>query len=433
MYRSKFFKLLFLIVALVVSFSLLSSAAEEVTIKVWSFREESEIEAGYLKTVKEGFEEEYPNIKVDLFFAGHQILQKVRPKLISGEDPPDIFVQNTGIMDALTLEGLLYPLDELMDQKAFGQDITFKDSFIPQVLDSTRTYSEGKYYCAPRDLTICGFLYNKQIFKDLGLNIPKTWSEFLDVCQIIKDNGIAPLCQDGTIAFYNAWYFSNIAARIAGTEKLYNTAANKAGTSWDDPDFLKAAQLIVELRDKGFFIKGFEGSAWPGSQVDWSQGLGAMILNASHVLAEVANVMPEDFSVGIFNVPEIEGGKGNPKEVEVWCYNYVIPSNANPEHIPAAMEFIKYACSKKVALGQVDIALTPSCLKDMAVPIDGMAEILKDAVAVQRHYNLEDPSVIGWFTAVLLPLDDQLIWGKITAEKFIEDMETQSKAYYENR
>ncbi len=432
MYRSKFLRSLFLIVALIVSFSLFSSAAEKVTIDVWSFREETELEAGYLKTVKEGFEAEHPNIKVDLFFAGHQILQKVRPLLISGEGLPDVFVQNTGIMDALTIEGLLYPLDELMNQKAYDQEMTFKDSFIPQVLDSTRTYAEGKYYCAPRDLTICGFLYNKRIFKDLGLNTPKTWSEFLDACQIIKDNGIAPLCQDGTIGSYNAWYFTNIASRIAGTEKLYNTAANKPGTSWDDPDFLKTAQLIVELRDKGFFIEGFEGSAWPGSQVDWSQGFGAMILNASHVLAEVSNVMPEDFSVGVFGMPEIKGGKGNPKEVEVWCYNYVIPSKANIEHIPAAMEFIKYACSKKVALGQVDIALTPSCLKGMAVPLDGMAEIMEGSVAVQRNYNLEDPSVIDWFMSVFLPLDDDLIWGKITAEKFIEKLETQSKNYYKN-
>jgi hypothetical protein len=40
---------------------------------------------------------------------------------------------------------------------------------------------------------------------------------------------------------------------------------------------------------------------------------------------------------------------------------------------------------------------------------------------------------MAWFTAVLLPLDDELIWGKITAEQFIEELEKQSKAYYKNR
>lgn len=37
------------------------------------------------------------------------------------------------------------------------------------------------------------FLYNKDIFSKLGLQIPKTWDEFMAVSKKIKDAGQLPL------------------------------------------------------------------------------------------------------------------------------------------------------------------------------------------------------------------------------------------------
>ena len=43
-------------------------------------------------------------------------------------------------------------------------------------------------------------VYNKDIFADLGLEVPRTYEDFKAVCQAIKDSGKTPLyeaCQNG--------------------------------------------------------------------------------------------------------------------------------------------------------------------------------------------------------------------------------------------
>ena len=44
-------------------------------------------------------------------------------------------------------------------------------------------------FCMPIASVIHGFMYNKDIFKELGLEVPKTEAEFFAVLDKIKENG----------------------------------------------------------------------------------------------------------------------------------------------------------------------------------------------------------------------------------------------------
>ena len=106
----------------------------------------------------------------------------------------------------------------------------WKDTFSPLVLELNRF--DGEIHMIPRATYTSGFFYNIDMFEQLGLEPPETWSEFLDVCETLKQNGITPLSADGTISFYNVWYFSWLAMRIAGPDKLKAAAEGKI--SWKD-------------------------------------------------------------------------------------------------------------------------------------------------------------------------------------------------------
>lgn len=41
-----------------------------------------------------------------------------------------------------------------------------------------------------------GFIYNKDVFDKLGISVPTTWEEFLQVCETIKTKG------DGVIPIF---------------------------------------------------------------------------------------------------------------------------------------------------------------------------------------------------------------------------------------
>ena len=45
-----------------------------------------------------------------------------------------------------------------------------------------------------------GVFYNQDLFEEQGVEVPTTWTEFLDVCKALKDKGIQPLALDSTYA-----------------------------------------------------------------------------------------------------------------------------------------------------------------------------------------------------------------------------------------
>ena len=62
------------------------------------------------------------------------------------------------------------------------------DAFEPLALDAWNGL-DGSHYCEPVAAVLAGFYYNKAIFSELGLSVPTTQAEFIDVLTKVKDNG----------------------------------------------------------------------------------------------------------------------------------------------------------------------------------------------------------------------------------------------------
>ena len=74
---------------------------------------------------------------------------------------------------------------------------------------------------------IGGIFYNKDAFDACGItDTPKTWDEFLTVCQTLKDNGYEPLALDGAYANFN---FYNHLVRHLGEDAIAELAERRLG------------------------------------------------------------------------------------------------------------------------------------------------------------------------------------------------------------
>lgn len=67
------------------------------------------------------------------------------------------------------------------------------------------------------------YLYNKDIFNELGLEVPTTYEEFKDVCQTILDSGTTPIYEATT----NGWHqvlplFETGGLWLADDPEIYN-------------------------------------------------------------------------------------------------------------------------------------------------------------------------------------------------------------------
>lgn len=66
------------------------------------------------------------------------------------------------------------------------------------IIASNQFSADGKVIAAPfGPINLTGMIYNKKVFADLELSVPKTWDEFLTACETIKAAGIVPVYYSG--------------------------------------------------------------------------------------------------------------------------------------------------------------------------------------------------------------------------------------------
>ncbi len=109
-------------------------------------------------------------------------------------DIPDIFMHFGGLG--------LTPFDPEKNFVDFS-DAEWVDDIMPYVI--SQTMYDGKLYGLPFwEAAVSGTLDNKEIFADLGIDIPATQTEFEAACETIKNAGITPIY----MAFKDVWPLS---------------------------------------------------------------------------------------------------------------------------------------------------------------------------------------------------------------------------------
>ncbi|MEG0591463.1 MAG: carbohydrate ABC transporter substrate-binding protein, partial [Lachnospiraceae bacterium] len=156
-------------------------------------------EGGYGKDlwtdVAKAFEETHDGVKVELQ-VDKKIEDKITPAMKSGDYPDVIHCatgRDAGLTETITKEKGLTCLDDVMDMKVPGEDVTVKEKVLPGFLDTlgTQPYNDGKTYYAPMFYAPCGLFYNAGLLKEKGWTVPTTWDEMWALGDKAKAEGIS--------------------------------------------------------------------------------------------------------------------------------------------------------------------------------------------------------------------------------------------------
>lgn len=263
------------------------------------------VEAEATEAIIEAFNEKYPDVEVTVIpKPSDNIMTSINLNL-SSSAPVDCFMFWAG-------PGLRPLIDA--DQVAPLTDIFEKldyDTIAQGVKSQSRFDDLGDMpWCLPITTGSFQIFYNLNVWEKAGLDegdVPRTWSEFLEVCEKIKNSGVPPLVRNietaGTPA--RAW-MEKLLDRTAGAE--YTDGLAHGTASYNDDRFRRADDLWDDIRE--YWHPDVGVMQYNEAYMAFARGEAAMQLIGSWIIGsyetEMGLVPGEDYSA--FAFPEIDPG-----------------------------------------------------------------------------------------------------------------------------
>ncbi len=255
------------------------------------------------------FESEHPGVRVEVEVLENEQYKNKIKVLSSSNKLPDVgFTWAAGYLKPFAKGNLFAPLDDVLQDG-------LKDDFVK---GTTEAYAvDGKTYGLPLELNIAPIYYNKKIFKENNLEVPKTYEEFQHVVKTLESKGISPIALGNKDAWTGSLWYMYLADRIGGP-KVFNQAIDRSG-SFENPALVSAAEEIQKLVKANAFNKGFNGLSNDEAKSEFLNGKAGMYLMGTWELPNFTTneEIPQDFrdQSGYFKFPTVKDGKG---DIDSW-------------------------------------------------------------------------------------------------------------------
>ena len=145
--------------------------------------------------LSEEFTKQYPNVTWDIKQDQFANLINSTPRLLSGDNPPDLLRLPT--MVSFAKQGLLKNLDDYAT--AFGWDKWPVPQLNQNRVAADGTRGSGSLYAGGLNYSLTGVFYNKKLAQQIGMTEPpKTLAEFEDLLAKAKAAGLLPIMEWGS-------------------------------------------------------------------------------------------------------------------------------------------------------------------------------------------------------------------------------------------
>lgn len=306
-------------------------------------------------------------------------------------NPPELFSYWAGErVKQLVDKDQLMPIDDLWKRE------NLSETFSPEITASAVTYNNKKYLL-PITQHLVVFFYNKQIFNSNGLEPPKSWDEFIHICETLRINGIIPLSLGAKDRWPAQFWFDYLVLRTAGPD--FREQLMQGKKLYTDKEVSHVYKLWAGLLQNNYFNAN-------ANQLDWSeatdlvrQGKAAMTLMgtwAMQLFEEIPFELKPGKDYDFFPFPDIED---SPAHVSVGPIDGIILSKDSENHT-FAKEVLAYFAQKEAQqiMSTGSGALSPSG----EIPADFYSPFkqrLREEISNSTHwafnYDLATPHAVA--------------------------------------
>jgi len=296
----------------------------------------------------------------------------------------DVFEYNSGsLFQAINPQKSLLPLTS----EAFMRNV--EDPFKPNVTAGSDVYG------VPFGSALGGgVLYNRKVYARLGLQIPRTWDQFMANNAKIKAAGVTPVIQTYSDTWTSQLFvlgdFHNVAAAEPDFVQRYTNNQAKYAT---DAAAVKGFEHLQAVHDAGYVNKDFASAKLDDGLRMVATGKGAhypmLTVLAGQMIADVPAAAQD---VGFFALPGDDAAKYG---MTAWYPAGVyIPKSTTGAKLDAAKKFLGFVASTAGCDSQTK-ALAPTgpyMVEGCTLPSD-LPQVVKDLVKYIQTPGQSSPAL----------------------------------------
>ncbi|TWT24871.1 ABC transporter substrate-binding protein [Planomicrobium sp. CPCC 101110] len=279
------------------------------------------------------FEKENPDIAVEMTIYPSDQYMATAQRMLQEGSTGDVFasfpgaqfesLQSAGVFEDLSGEAFVSNFDENLI--SVGQ-------------------LDGKQLALPYQLVFNMPIYNKAMFEELGLEVPKSWSEFQALCDTLLENGITPIAFPGADIgpnqFMNSMMMNNapdedIFAKLqSGEEKLTN--------EW----WVKTLEDFQLLEEKGYIQENALGTNQDSAMQMVANEEAAMLATGSYHMASLIGLNPE-LELDLLAPITVEESEAVYEGINT--ATFMLAVNSNSEKKEQAKKFVEFLSQPEIA------------------------------------------------------------------------------------
>lgn len=288
----------------------------------------------------------------------------------------------------------------LMDISDYEGLSTIKSSYV-DILEGLEFVPVEGTYGVPYAANAAGILYNRDMFKEHGWEIPETWDELIALCEEIQSEGILPFY----FGLKDTWTclapWNALAVDLADADICKQV--NRGEATFTDA-YREVAEKTMELLkygEDGPFAYGYNDAC-----TAFARGESAMYTIGSYAVPQIKSVNP-DMNIDSFVMPGSNNKEDNVLNSGVDLQFCVTSECKNKE---AAYEVLDFLLEHDNVQAYLDNQNAVPCKDEefeLAPEVDGMREYITEGKMTdyQDHYYPSEMAVDAQIQTLLIEQD----------------------------
>ena len=282
---------------------------------------------------------------------------------------------------------------KLLANSGYLLDLT-EQSFVKKYAHSglSAYVANDKIYATPLQSWYEGIFYNKKIFADNGISVPKSLDRFIEIHKELKEKGITPQIMGAqswepmmkqSIGIVNNEFYSNLA------NKDFDIDFNEGNAFLADA-WLDAVTAWSKVIDEGCITPDMLNLSYDQALTEFASGGAAMWESGPWAVNDILSINPEmEKDLGMFPIPGLTDGAG-------WLVGgpgSALAINAKSKHTAEALKVLDLTATPEAQQALTKDTAGSSFLVGVSVDL---GDIYNDCKEAFQAGNVYAPWVSVW-------------------------------------